>query len=319
MQRHGWHVPASIVILSVVIAVLALSGRGHASARLVRLSLDSPNSYDYVPAIAWDRDASLWRAWWCALDPISRTGDAILTATSENRINWSTPAVALRAVPGTWEGQHVCDPTVLHYPAGEWGRAGWRWVMYYNGGIGDGGNRVAVALSHDGRVWTRFHKNPIKECGSAGYGCGHFSAIAVDREFRFTYVIQTPQAAGIRRTRSFDGWHFVDDEPWDVCGGCTPGLDILYDPTAPFRFLGVYTDNAHEQLVGAEEWGAPWRKLDRATSIRSYGSGFFRDGRGWRRGAIWSAFGTPPFGDISSDFGVQKMHAIEWRLPARQM
>jgi len=276
------------------------------------LALAHPDSYDYVPSIFWDTDVSKWRAYWCGYDA-AIPGDGIYTAESSDRVRWTTPRLVFRAAPGQWDGQHVCDPSVLHRPSGTWGQAGWRYVLYFMGGVGDvNGGKIGVALSMDGYAWQRFHGNPIIDCGSVGYGCGQPSVVQQGNLFLLVYVVSVPSGDGTRRALSWDGWHMFDEADWSVCAGCAPGLDLIYAPGSAYPYQGVFTKDFQEQRVGAAGWGAPWVWLDRAPMIGTQGSGFYRSGHGWQRGAIWSAFGTPPHAWTPYNYGTQELHAVAW-------
>jgi hypothetical protein len=274
------------------------------------LALSHPGSYDYVPSIVWDTDRMTWRAYWCGFD--GPTGDGIFTAESTDRVRWTPPRLVLRASPGQWDGQHACDPSVLHRPGGEWGRAGWRYVMYYMGGHGDTGGKVGVALSMDGDVWQKFGGNPILDCGDTGYGCGQLAMIQDGDLFLAVYVQSTPTVTGTRRALSWDGYHFFDDQDWSVWAGCAPGMDLLHTPGGAYLFQGVFTKDWQEQRVGAVGWGAPWVWLDSAPMVGTQGSGFYRGGHGERVGAIWSAFGTPPVLWTPADYTGQELQAVRW-------
>lgn len=276
------------------------------------LAFSHPGSYDYVPAILWNPDAAVWHAYVCGKHG---GGDGIYLSTSPDRIVWSTPQLVLTSSPGAWDGQHVCDPSVLYQPRGEWGRAGWAWVMYYNGAVGDTYNRVGVALSHNGREWVKFSANPIlSPSTTVGYGLGQLSVVQDGDLFRSTYVVSTPEASATRRMLSWDGWHFFDDQDWSIQPGWAPSLDILADPQGRYRYLGVFTKDWQEWLIGALDWGQPWEVVAIAPMRGTQGSGFYRDGHGFRpEGPLWSAFGTPPHPYNPFFFEGQELMAVEWQ------
>lgn len=215
----------------------------------LRLNLQHPKSYDYVPSVLYDDGVGLWKAWWCGGNAAA-PGDAIWYAVSADGISWTSPLQVFSAAGGgVWENRHTCDPSVILDPGGIFAWGGWRYAMYYNGGskdpafqaqcprFGDCNNMVGVATSKDGIHWTRYSGNPILNCGAGTtYGCGQFSVIKTDdalfgKRFLVTYVRIAGGVVGLWRRESWDGVHWFNDQPWDQLPSCLdPGIP---DPETP--------------------------------------------------------------------------------------
>lgn len=312
---------AAVGMKALTLALVLVASFASAQTYLP-LPISNPGSYDYAASVVRDDESGVLLSYSCSQDPIERLGDAIMVSKSlDNGQTWSTPTVAVRpGLTGESDDQDVCDPSVTQDPGGEWGRAGWRYVMYYNGvrRNPDGSrsliNRVHVALSMDGATWIKFHGNPIFSCGDVGiYGCGQFSVVQLYGGFWITFVADVPGKVGLFRMRSWDGFHFFDEQPWDVvCAGCTAAPDLLYDG-ATGEWLAVVTVNQREHLYRMPWWGGPSQLIGRLEHVSTWGSGFIRSNHGHRPpGPVRSTFGTPGFWDIAYDFNLQELRGVQW-------
>lgn len=282
------------------------------TAKLQNFTFPRSSSYNYVPTILQDpEDGDKWKMWWCGLDNAG-IGDAIFYAWSSDKSHWEDIQEVMSADPNSWEGQNICDPSVLLRPGGQVFQFQYKFVMYYNGATGNVNHRVGYATSQDGIHWKKSSSNPILECEThpnlpQKYGLGQISAMFFPDEQRFqmTYVRNCQnEPANVHFLESWDGVNFFSDTPWVDFGpqekGGLPGLDTMFAPNFLFPYMFVFTWNVCETVWGAT---SPMNKTVQlgwcCAQDLSNGSGWFRDSNGWRPnldgwwGAFESAFGEP--------------------------
>ena len=174
------------------------SGRG--SARVVAAGgRDAP--YNYAPTLVVE--GGKYRMWWCSqLGVAAPAGDDILLAeTADLGKGFKGPdgtggqAVFSGSRTG-FDGMHTCDPSVV--------RVGGTYYLYYTGAAGDHahGNAIGLAVSADGKRWTRANGGaPI--VGSSRevlrdntYGAGQPAVAYLDGRFYLMFTDTTGQAAG---------------------------------------------------------------------------------------------------------------------------
>lgn len=314
-------VAAILCLVLLLMPITSISPR----ATLLQISLNHPDSYDYVPSVLYDTESNIWRAWWCGF----RTGgggDAIWYASSPDGVAWTPPAQVFTVAAGqSWDNMHVCDPSIVMRPAGGI-LNGWKFAMYYNGAsnlsadqagcarFGDCNNRVGIALSNNGTTWTRYGANPIIDCAVPdAYGCGQMSIVTATDGYLSSMVRIDDQTEGVRAIRSLDGVHWFDEKAWEGTGG-TPGMDILYDADGRWPFLAVFTEDGSEHVMGASSFGQPWQHVAWApVEIRTLGSGWYRAADGSRpAGPLRVMFGMVRGADPGSDLMQQDLGAMMW-------
>lgn len=282
------------------------------------VTLAHPRSYDYVPSVLWNQDLGAWQAYWCGYN-MEAGGDAIYYAASADRVTWSTPQMVMPRGAYGFDQSHACDPSVLYRPGGEWGRAGWAYVMYYNGADTADHNTVGAALSMDGVQWVKFGQ--VIDCPETvgGYGCGQLSVVQTpDGVFSASMVHLGTASASTRWMQSFDGFHWWTQSPeWSVCPGCAAGVDLVYDEATSAVF-GVYTNGNHQVLARAATFGQPWVTLGTWATGTTWGDGFFRSAHGrvpsaqLPAHALLTMAGTPGFDYIAHDFELQELGIVQW-------
>jgi predicted GH43/DUF377 family glycosyl hydrolase len=91
--------------------------------------------------------------WWERMTLV-RSNDGI---NWEKTSDYTNPLVSPGA-PGEWDSGWHADPDFVYAP-GE-GPAGESWFLYYTG-CGSGGCQIALALSHDGKHYTKYGTGPV--------------------------------------------------------------------------------------------------------------------------------------------------------------
>jgi hypothetical protein len=157
--------------------------------------------YNYGPTVMLDRGQT--RMWWCSqYGGAGPAGDDILYAQAQSMDGPFTgpgggiPAAVFSGTPGSFDGMHTCDPSVL--------RVGSTYYLYYTGAGGDHalGNAVGLATSPDGVHWTRAAGGkpilgPSHDVHRANvYGAGQPSAVYLDGWFYLMVTDTTGRAAG---------------------------------------------------------------------------------------------------------------------------
>jgi hypothetical protein len=169
--------------------------------------------YDYAPTMI--QSGNRQDVWWCGQvfpTPPFRSSDAIWHRAVDvitGRV-LVAPEVALRISQSGWDSWAVCDPSVVEGVFDLDGQT-WTYAMYYtatdcaaNQGTN---NRIGLALSHDGRTWTRYSRNPVigpavpMTCGSASYGVGNAATYNGDgRSHLYVFHTDTTITANGRST-----------------------------------------------------------------------------------------------------------------------
>lgn len=308
--------------------------------------------YNYGPSILFDAAESKWKIWWCSVHVTPQgtqvAGDAVWYSDSYDAVNWSTAQIVfVPALKPAWDSFHICDPNVLRNVtlAGQM-RA---YVMFYTGADGlsggDNNGQTGVAVSQDGRNWTRLQKLTLECQTTLSLGCQHFSAIklrantpdpAFGGRFVATYSQSKPDgSSGTYVVESPDGLNW-----WGNAGapGSAPrrltfpdnfynkwmsaGIDLMYDMSQS-RFLMTFTGTAANQNQREHVFSFPahwYGGLDGSavgTLIASYtvsaqGSfvpGWFRAGDGYRPGPLtapWEAYTMTSDRDIRGSDGAPR-------------
>ncbi len=157
--------------------------------------------YDYQPSVL--KDGSLYRMWWCG----GVAGDHIVYAQATTLGGpWSTPSSVFQPTytPGTFDEQHVCDPTVI--------KVGATYYMFYGAAEADGHpgvipiTRIGVASSPNGITWTRLNNGqpivspargpghpdfPALQGANRAYGAGQPTVAYVNNRFYLMFTDST--------------------------------------------------------------------------------------------------------------------------------
>jgi predicted GH43/DUF377 family glycosyl hydrolase len=129
---------------------------------------------------------------------------------------------------GSWDERGVADPCVI--------RTGAKLYMFYLGEDRARRQRLGVAVSNDGLVWTKLRSNPILELGAFGEfdenGLGEPAVWDGDGHYWMLYTGRNHNE--VRRlglSRSKDGVHwvklkdiFAGDQPWNSKVICDPAV-----------------------------------------------------------------------------------------------
>ncbi|WP_414638521.1 beta-xylosidase [Actinophytocola sp.] len=160
---------------------------------------DAP--YDYAPSVLLD--GGRYRMWWCSqLGVANPAGDDIVMAEARSMDGPFAGPDGKRATPifsgrpGGFDAMHTCDPSVV--------RVDGVYYMYYTGAAGDHahGNAIGLAVSRDGRVWSRVNEGkPIVRSArhvSNGntYGAGQPSVLFLGDKFYLMFTDTTGEGAG---------------------------------------------------------------------------------------------------------------------------
>jgi len=167
-----------------VVFALAAATAPHASAGKLHNSpiIDLPGG-EYSPSVMHDALDNKTRIWWCAENPV---GLNEVISYQEIGANGSrtAPQIVLKAnstISGApalaWEGNRVCDPTVVR---GSWvyGGTTYTFAMYYTTEKPSltlvDSNRIGLAFSNDGINWTKYAAAAVVDDGVSTpfYGTG---------------------------------------------------------------------------------------------------------------------------------------------------
>jgi hypothetical protein len=174
-------VGAAVLALVSLIGGMAFAAQ-NATYQPLELTKDG---YDYGPSVLWD--GTKWVMYNCGFNPVTNS-DGIFRSESPDGLKWSIPAVVLTVgTTGTWDAQHICDPTVLK----DVDIGGYSWAMWYTGVAVGSKNKVGLALSHDGKVWVRHSANPVLNCpttDSNAWGCGQPSVVRVGSTYHMSHA-----------------------------------------------------------------------------------------------------------------------------------
>ncbi|MEO8027076.1 MAG: hypothetical protein ABI823_11405 [Bryobacteraceae bacterium] len=182
------------------------------------------------------KDGETIRYWYEAGAPVLKIGLAEMRPDRNARgaqPTWKKPpAPVLEPGPsGSWDERGVADPYVI--------RAGDSYYLFYLGQDRARRQRLGMARSQDGVVWTKLRSNPILELGGAGqFDEGGLGEPAVwtshgrwwmlytgrDREeIRRIGLASSLDGANWRRVEGFP--IFAGTEPWNAKVVCDPSVE----------------------------------------------------------------------------------------------
>ncbi|MBN9384152.1 MAG: hypothetical protein J0H74_25600 [Chitinophagaceae bacterium] len=173
------------------------TSRPEAADTIVKVfGFDGQRRYAYCPSVI--RDGDLRHLWFCGNEPEGQFSDHIYYLAP----GASAPKMVLApGAPGTWDGRHVCDPSVV---AGEFKYAGetYQYAMLYLGNRTDRYfNEIGVAFAHSlsADKWVKYPQQLVKKTwegdndltlsndgGKAklAWGVGQPSAVSLDGKGR---------------------------------------------------------------------------------------------------------------------------------------
>lgn len=228
-RRVTWLLRAAA---AVVAAGAATAATGPAHADPAALRVENPRSsgpvvaaadtpYQYAPAVL--ADGGRYRMWWCSQSPAgSAPGDDILYAEAASPDGpFHAPGsdkpyqiVFQNDGGGGWDGQHVCDPSVV--------KVGGRYLMYFSGAPDDHGQQqgsetsLGVAESADGISWHALTDAAIvtpahQRDNHNTYGAGQPSAVYRDGKIYLIFTDTT--AAGALPTNGAGQFAYRSADP----------------------------------------------------------------------------------------------------------
>jgi len=143
-----------IICMLTIILPAGMNSQGATSYNGVTLSR---SDYDYAPSVMIG-DGSQIKMWWGGG---TGAGDGIYYSTLSGG-GWSTPLLVMQKSASGWDGQHVCDPSVIK---GSFIYSGttYSYAMYYTATYDSIGydSHVGVAFSNNGTTWVKNAANPI--------------------------------------------------------------------------------------------------------------------------------------------------------------
>lgn len=142
-------------------------------------------------------------------------------ARSRDGHHWTKngPPVLASGPFGSWEERGVADPYVIH--------AGRNFYMFYLGMDRARRQRLGVAMSEDGMVWTKLLRNPILELGNYGaFDENGLGEPAVWASLGYYWMLYTGRdrnevrRLGLARSRDGVQWEkspevIAGDQPWN--------------------------------------------------------------------------------------------------------
>lgn len=193
---------------------------------------------NYSPSVMKDAFDGKTKVWWCAEDPVSLNEVIAYQEISSNGAR-TAPQIVLKANSVTsgapaisWEGDRVCDPTVVR---GSWTYLGvsYTYAMYYTtehpGTSQPEGtsNRVGLAFSQNGTTWVKYTNNAVVQGAVANgyYGIGQSVAWNLNGASSVRMMYTDVNAAGVTQ-------HYVRDASDGINFGA---------PTA-ISYGGIYVD-----------------------------------------------------------------------------
>lgn len=297
-------------LLPVVFA-LTLSSIPLANAQVARLEkqditdsyvMTRAHQYNYVPDVIFDGHA--FHLYWCAsvsgapgdhvLHAVSASLDGPFHASDDPRPNTYDVALAPSGAAGAFDGEHVCDPTVI--------RAGSQYLMYYDGaalGAHGTGTAIGLASSGDGVHFARLNGDaPIVRPAHTSakpanaYGAGQPAVFTRDGSYYLSFSDSTGaganpySGAGQFLLRSADPTFARDISEWTARGWAKRapgshtaehawleafGVDTAYDPKSGMLLVASDQDKA-----------STWVYVFDPTNLRKLGfvavAGTWRDG-----------------------------------------
>lgn len=279
--------------------------------------------YDYGPVVL--RDGGLERVWWCgaAADGTDRIFYRSVDLSTGQQI--TAPRTVLGPRPGSWDGLHVCDPTVVHGRFNLWG-AIYTYAMYYTAtnSTASVDNAIGVVFSNDGINWDgqEASYNPIiaSPCqGSGKYGVGQAAAwnrdgnaqiqlfwsdTCVDRAKTATATDGTGVFFGPRTALSHTGaapyWNndfAVDSSSTHLYAAIPHGIWAGPPGKEELKKFSVYRMNVWTALSGGGTWKLVYTVSPAVTGLqRNFAPGFLRNSYG-------DMAATRPSAGIATYFG----------------
>lgn len=206
--------PRTIARLLAGTLVLAAMGSAAVHAQVARLERQDitdayvmmrAHQYNYVPDVIFDGHA--FHLYWCAsvsgapgdhvLHAVSATLDGPFHASNDPRANTFDISLAPSGLAGAFDGEHVCDPTVI--------RAGSTYLMYFDGAAlraHGTGTAIGLASSRDGVHFSRLNGGaPIVRPANTSakpanaYGAGQPAVFKKDGSYYLTFSDSTGAGA----------------------------------------------------------------------------------------------------------------------------
>lgn len=207
MSRPIKTVSPRLALLTPCLCVCALGAEEFGWVGASRQLFDSPpGTYNYTPCAIEDGDAH--HLWWCRNEVPFEVHDAIWYCQLRRGAAgaWeSLPArVALGRTPGSWDGYHVCDPSVVR---GSFAGADtvYRYALFYLGTDRSDctNNRIGVAFaSRLTGPWTKYEANPIVSGLADLWGVGQPSVMTIDCGGRLALFYTESARSGVRIVRT---------------------------------------------------------------------------------------------------------------------
>jgi len=187
-------------------------------------------------------------------------------ATSADGLSWAKrPDPVLETGPrGSWDEMAVGDPYVIE--------ADGRFYMYYLGEDRARRQRLGVAYSDGGILWTKLRDNPILELGEPGAfdeaGLGEPAVWRSGSSYWMLYVGRDRQefrrlglavsTDGVHWERADDSTVIVGDQPWNARVVCDPSVEVRSDDIRVW-FGGGDVAHPAENING--QIGVAWLRL----------------------------------------------------------
>jgi hypothetical protein len=209
--------------------------------------LFSTPSWEYSPSAMIDLDGKT-KVWRCAND--GNGSDVIKYREKSPGQKWTYDVVVLWRT-ASWEGRHICDPSVIR---GHWifNGTSYSYAMYYttdSQANPTNNNSIGVAFSKDGINWTKVNVGPvIYHDSSTGYGTGQQVAMSSNAgagvHIAYTFV----DSQGVPRyyfRSSTDGINFGHASAISTSGMTLNGIEsISYkNPAMAIASAQIENDN----------------------------------------------------------------------------
>lgn len=230
--------------------------------------LQPPYNFDAASHVTVMKDGPMYKMWFAANywsgGPAGVLGQ-VYYATSTDAVNWTIVGLALGlGAPGAWDDSMIVAPNVVLDVSGGY-------LLYYVGWDGEPGgffNRIGLATSVDGRVFTRASADPIVDLGPAGsWDSGFLTTPFVIRSCPWQMWYAGSDGVGVRigRATSRDGMHWqraagnpelTEGPPgsWDDRGVHAPQI-VRFGPNLVFIYYTGYDGTNYR--VGRSRWIPP--------------------------------------------------------------
>ncbi len=258
----------------MVLSTAGQAGWQGPEAQALFVNEANPSGYNYAPSVITEGGTT--DIWWCGQGKT----DVIFHRAYSALTGFSPAQVVFQPTPGSWNGQYVCDPSVIkgtfRNPVD--GRS-YAYAMYYSGSDNLPGhnNQTGLAFSNDKVTWVAYPApviTPINPAVAQGnYGTGQPATINIDGRsslYVFTTDLTGPQGVAgfgdlyVRHTS--DAVHF--DPPVRVPNGTSdgatinPNSDFGYDPSSGDVYVITGLPGRDCQQVACKD---PARNPDRET------------------------------------------------------